>query len=267
MGDPTQVHQILMNLCTNAGYAMREEGGTLTIGLENLELDADSLAHHGSLNPGPYVVLTVGDTGQGMSSEVLEKIFDPFYTTKEKGEGTGMGLSVVHGIVKSYGGDIYAYSEKGQGSTFKVFLPAIERRVEPASREESKIPTGTETILLVDDEQPLADIGKELLESLGYKVTTRTSSIDALEQFRVNADKYDLVITDMTMPNMTGEELARNILTIRPDIPIILCTGFSSAMTEESALAVGIRALVMKPILKKQIGTTIRSVLDEPKEM
>ncbi len=261
MGDPTQIHQIIMNLCTNSAYAMQERGGVLEVGLTNVELDADFVSGHPDLIPGPYLCLTVSDTGQGMAPEILERVFDPFFTTKETGEGTGMGLSVVHGIVKSYGGAIYVYSETGIGSSFRVFLPAIERRHQPEKRVEVTIPAGNENILFVDDERALASMGKEMLEGLGYHVSTITSSIDALELFRRQPDRFDLVVTDMTMPIMTGDELARELIAVRSDVPIILCTGFSTRITEEKAQKIGIRAFVMKPIIRRDLANTIRNVL------
>jgi len=221
-----------------------------------------SISSHPDLQPGPYINLTVTDTGQGMPSAVLEKIFDPFFTTKEKGEGTGMGLSVVHGIVHSHGGVIYTYSEPGKGSTFKVFLPVLERHLKPEDRIEIPIPTGTESILFIDDEPALVNMGKQILETLGYDVVTRTSSIEALEYFIEQPDKVDLVITDLTMPKMTGEVLANELIRIRPDIPVILCTGFSARMDEKKAKDMGIRALISKPILKREIAEAIRKVLD-----
>ncbi len=263
LGDPTQIHQILMNLCTNAGHAMQEKGGALEVSLENVEFGSELAVRHPDLKSGPYLNLTVSDTGHGMPSDVLERIYDPFFTTKEKGEGTGMGLSVVHGIVKSYGGTIDAYSELGKGTRFKVFFPIIERRIEPDKREEKPILRGTERILFIDDEQPLVNMGKQLLESLGYKVTTRNSSTEALALFKAQPEKFDLVITDMTMPNMTGDKLAEELIGVRPDIPIILCTGFSNRITKDKALEMGIGALVMKPIVRHEIANTIRQVLDK----
>ena len=197
-----------------------------------------------------------------MAPDVLDKIFDPFFTTKEKGKGTGMGLSVVHGIVHSHGGSIYAYSKPGTGSTFRVFLPVFKRRLESEERIERPIPTGTERVLFIDDEPAIVNIGKQTLELLGYDVVTRTSSIEALEFFKTQPDTVDIVITDLTMPNMTGEELAKELMQIRPDIPIILCTGFSVRMDEKKAMGMGIRAFVSKPILKREIAETIRKVVD-----
>jgi signal transduction histidine kinase/CheY-like chemotaxis protein len=264
LADPTQIHQVLMNLCTNAGYAMQETGGTLEVSLTNVELDSHFTGRHSDMAPGPHLRLTVSDTGHGMTPDVLERIFDPFFTTKGPGEGTGMGLSVVHGIVKSFGGTITVYSEPGKGSTFHVYLPIAEDLKDEGETEVIEpLPTGNERILLIDDEQPLVDIGKQMLERLGYEVITRTSSIEALELFRAQPDRFDLVITDMTMPNMTGDKLAMEIMKIRPDVPVILCTGFSPAITEEEANAWGIQALLEKPLLRHDLAKTIRQVLDE----
>jgi two-component system cell cycle sensor histidine kinase/response regulator CckA len=262
LGDSTQIHQVLMNLCTNAAHAMEDKGGLLTVNLADVELDSEFLSNYPDLKPGQYINLTVTDTGHGIPPAVLEKIFDPFFTTKEKEEGTGMGLSVVHGIVLSHGGTIYAYSEPGIGSTFKVFLPAIERHLEPEDRIEKPIPIGTERILFIDDEPTIVNMGKQILNSLGYDVATRTSSIEALELFKAQEGRFDLVITDMTMPKMTGEVLAKELMSIRPDIPVILCTGFSARMDEKKAMDIGIRAFISKPILKREIAETIRAVLD-----
>ena len=226
-----------------------------------MELDSESLSHRRDLKPGPYIDLTVTDTGHGIPPDVMEKIFDPFFTTKEKGVGTGMGLSVVHGIVHSHDGTIYAYSEPGKGSTFKVYLPAVERRLKPEERVVKPIPTGVERILFIDDEPAIAKVGAQILQSLGYHVVTRTSSIEALELFKEQNDRFDLVITDMTMPHMTGEKLAKELMQIRSDIPVILCTGFSSRINEQKALDIGIRAFISKPILKQEIAETIRRVL------
>jgi CheY-like chemotaxis protein len=265
MGDVTQIHQILMNLCINAAHAMEDEGGLLTIDLSDVEIDSEDIYNHPDLKPGPYIKLTVTDTGHGIPPAILGKIFDPFFTTKETGKGTGMGLSVVHGIVHSHGGTIKAYSEAGKGSTFKVFLPAIEPHFIPEDRIAELIPIGIEHILFVDDEPTIVKMSHRILESLGYDVTTRTSSIEALELFRVQADQFDLVITDMTMPKMTGEDLAKELISIRPTIPIILCTGFSKSMDEQKAMEIGIQGFISKPILKREMAETIRKVLDNSK--
>ncbi len=262
MADPTQIHQVMMNLCTNASHAMEEKGGVLEVGLLDLELDSDFAGRNPDMNPGPYLQLTVSDTGCGMPPEMLRRIFDPFFSTKEKGKGTGLGLSVVHGIVKGHGGTVLAYSEPGKGTSIKVYLPAIERRVAVEAREEKIIPMGTERILFVDDEPVLVDVGRHILETLGYRVTAKNSSREAWELFRSQPDGFDVVITDQTMPNMTGDELAREIIALRPDVPVIICTGFSAKVNEEKAREMGIRAFVMKPLVMREMAETIRKVLD-----
>lgn len=265
LGDPTQIYQVLMNLCANAAHAMREKGGVLEVSLMNVDIDA-ALAQHPDLKSGPYVRLTVSDTGHGMDRAVMERIFDPYFTTKEPGEGTGMGLAVVHGAVKSHGGAIAVDSEPGKGTTFHVYFPRMERGGAPEAEAAASIPTGSERILFVDDEKALVDMIKQMIESLGYKVAGRTSSIEALEAFRAQPDKFDLVITDQTMPNMTGEMLARKLLRIRPDIPIILCTGYSESITKEKVKAMGIRELIMKPVVRSELARIIRDVLDQENE-
>jgi PAS domain S-box-containing protein len=262
MADPTQIHQVLMNLCANAGHAMREKGGVLEVKLKDVNLGEEAVAEHPELKPGPYLKLTISDSGHGIPPHILERIFDPFFTTKEKSEGTGMGLSVVHGIVGSYGGKILANSQPGQGSTFIIYLPAVERDRAPLPVAKESLVTGTEWILFVDDEPALVKIGKQMLESLGYRITGRTSSLEALGLFKAKADRFDLVITDMTMPNMAGDEFARELLRINPKIPIILCTGYSTLINQQKAAAMGIRALVSKPVLRKEIAETIRKVID-----
>ena len=264
--DPTQVHQVLMNLCTNAGHAMHEEGGILQISLTSVDMDAYAVTKYPDMNPGPYLRLTVSDTGQSMTPEVMKRIFDPYFTTKEKEVGTGLGLSVVHGIVKSYGGTITVYSEPGKGTSFHVYLPMIEREVTAEPEIAEALPTGHERILFIDDEPGLVDIGKQMLEHLGHEVATRTSSIEALELFKSNPYRFDLVITDMTIPHMTGDQLAKELIRIRPDIPIILCTGFSERISEEKARRMGIREFVMKPLIMRDLANTVRKVLDQEKE-
>jgi PAS domain S-box-containing protein len=263
MADPTQIHQILMNLCANAAHAMENNGGRLTVSLMDADLDLDFISSHPNLEPGSYINLMVTDTGHGISPDVMEKIFDPFFTTKEKGKGTGLGLSVVHGLVRSSGGDMFVYSELGKGATFNIYLPVIESRFQPEEGVERPVPTGTERILFIDDEPVIMEMGRQILESLGYNVIARNSSIEALELFKEKKDSFDLVITDMTMPHITGEKLAENLMLIRPDIPVILCTGFSSMIDEQKALGMGIRAFVSKPVLKRELAKTIRKVLDE----
>ncbi|MDY6950754.1 MAG: PAS domain S-box protein [Thermodesulfobacteriota bacterium] len=266
LADPTQIHQIVMNLCANASHAMRKNGGILEVNLRQVEVDPDSIAEHSGITPGPYVRLTVSDTGHGMPRETLERIFEPYFTTKEKGEGTGMGLSVVHGIVRSYEGTITVYSEPGNGTTFNVYLPAIKGRVEAQQQARAPLPTGRECILFVDDEPPLADLGKQKLRRLGYEVTTRTSSVEALELYKAKPDAFDLVITDMTMPQMTGDRLASEMMKVRPDIPVILCTGYSTQISKEKAKGLGIRGFAMKPIVTRELAEMVRQVLDGKEE-
>ena len=263
MADPTQIHQIAMNLITNAYHAMEETGGKLTVNLKEVELAAEDLKDP-AMAPGPHVCLTVADTGPGMDQDITAKIFDPYFTTKGEGKGTGLGLAVVHGIVKSHGGHINVYSEPGEGTEFTVYLPVIKSQETTQQIEtESPIQKGTERILLVDDQDIIVNAERQMLEWMGYHVTARTSSPDALEAFRAQPDKFDLVITDMTMPNMTGDKLAGELLIIRPNIPIILCTGFSEIMSKEKAKAMGIAAYIMKPVVMREIAKTIREVLDK----
>ena len=262
VADPTQIHQLMMNLCTNAAHAMEEKGGTLAISLANVDVDSATAALHIGLESRPYLKLTVSDTGDGMTSDVMERIFEPYFSTREKGEGTGMGLAVVHGIVKSHGGTITVDSKLGQGSTFNVYIPQIEKEESPEPELIEVIPPGSERILFVDDEDTLVTLGKKILEKLGYTVTTRTSSIEALELFRAQPDGFDFVITDMTMPNMTGDRLAKELLEIRNDIPILLCTGYSERISKEKANQIGICDFVMKPLEMGNLARTIRNVLD-----
>jgi PAS domain S-box-containing protein len=263
LSDPTQMHQIIMNLCANASHAMREKGGVLDIRLVHEKVDRSVSSHPLDLESGNYAKLTVSDTGHGIHAFILDRIFDPFFTTKEPEEGTGLGLSIVYGIVKEQGGTIDVSSEPGKGATFSVYLPMVEAEDSISEPMAEAINGGTERIIYVDDEVALVELGSTMLTSLGYRVTSRTSSIEALEAFRASPGDFDLVITDMTMPNMRGDELARELLKIRPDLPIILCTGFSEIMSEERAKSLGIRQFVMKPVSKKYIAQAIREALAE----
>jgi PAS domain S-box-containing protein len=259
--DPTQMHQMLMNLCTNAFHAMEDKGGELDIRLRRVELDTLDVAASPSARPGAYIELAIGDTGSGIPSELIDRIFDPFFTTKVLGKGTGMGLSIVHGIAKSCEGFVTVDSLPGQGTTFHVFLPVVvEERPTPVSTEEL-MPHGSEHILFIDDEEMLTTMAKTMLERLGYVVTVRTSSLEALTTFQNQPDRFDLVITDLTMPGMTGLDLSRRLLQIRPSLPIILCTGFSTLVSEEKARTMGIRALAHKPLAKKDIAVLINNIL------
>lgn len=266
MADPTQMHQVIINLCTNAAHAMAAKGGMLEISLANLDLDLRAAATFPELMPGPYLRLTVKDSGQGMPAEVLEHIFDPFFTTKGQGEGTGLGLSVVHGIIKHHGGSIEASSEPGKGSKFQVYLPRLPGLAQ-ALREDASLPaaTGGGRILFVDDEEDIVFAGENMLTRLGYEVVSSRSAREALSLFRQHPERYDLVITDLTMPQMSGDQLADELVRLRPDIPIILCTGFGpgfrSALSSLEMRSEGIREVVMKPFDRTDMAAAIRRAL------
>ena len=262
LADPTQMHQIIMNLCTNAVHAMKKAGGILKVELVALEGTDGEILPHPDLKPGPYVRLTVSDTGHGIEPAYMERIFDPFFTTKTELEGTGLGLSVVYGIVKSHDGFINVYSEVEKGTRVNVYLPGIIHETPASEIIPVRVAGGKERILFVDDEEPIVDLGTRILLSLGYEVTGTASSGKALELFRAGSEAFDLVMTDMTLPKMTGIELSREILQIRPDIPIILWSGIREADTEEQARSLGIRAYCMKPMTRRELARVIRSVLD-----
>jgi len=262
MADPTQMQQVLMNLCTNAAHAMEKDGGILKIGLCNAAVTEGDGISRSELEHGNYLLLTVSDTGHGMAPEVQARIFDPYFTTKEPGKGTGLGLSVVHGIVQSHGGAIRVISEVGKGTTFKVFLPRADPVEEPEPACAQTLAKGAEKILFVDDEAGLAEVGKQMLEFLGYQVEARTNPVEALELLRADPTRFDAVITDMTMPRMTGMNLAREILAISPGMATILCTGFSDQANEEKAQSAGIRALLYKPLTMQGLATAVRAALD-----
>lgn len=261
IADPTQIHQIVINLATNAFHAMEETGGTLTITLDNHEVPpADGVSQ--SPAPGSYVRLLVSDTGPGIPGDIQDKIFDPFFTTKEKGRGTGMGLSVVHGIVSAVGGCIRVDSEPGKGATFHIYLPRTQ--ADPAKWNpgaEPKMLTGTESVLLVDDEPGIISMETRLLRRMGYRVTAFTSSLEALDAFKSDPSRFDLVISDVAMPGMAGDRLAREMLNIRPDTPILLCSGFSETMNEEKAVALGSRGFMLKPMTSRNLSVKIRQAL------
>ncbi len=262
LANATQVQQIMMNLCANSSHAMKEGGGILEISLEQEEAGNPEMPHPPGLAPGKYARLKISDTGKGIDPAIMDRIFDPFFTTKPPEEGTGLGLSVVYGIVRNHGGAIDISSRPGRGTMVTVYLP-IHKEGRPAVEEISEpIPRGSGRVLFVDDEPGLAELGKIMLESLGYTVTSLTGSMEALDHFRANPDGCDLVITDMTMPKMTGAELARRMLEIRADIPIILCTGYSDIISEEKAKKIGIRHFILKPISMKILADLISGVLD-----
>ncbi|WP_407681924.1 ATP-binding response regulator [Pseudodesulfovibrio portus] len=261
MADPTQMHQIMLNLCGNASHAMQETGGTLTVTLADVGNDDPVVPPEDLGKPERFVRLTVADTGPGIDPEVADRVFDPFFTTKPQGEGTGMGLAMVHGIVKRHDGYLELENRPGQGAAFHVFLPKTSETERPETDIPADLIFRQGRILFVDDEKPLTDIGREMLESCGFEVVTRTSSVEALEAFKFRATDFDLVITDQTMPNMTGMEFAREVLKIRPDMPIILCTGFSDAVSYDRLRDVGIGDFIMKPILKHDLVASISRLL------
>jgi PAS domain S-box-containing protein len=265
LSDPSQLHQIIMNLGTNAAYAMREKGGVLEVSLTDVSLDSDFVSTHHEIQAGEYLKLSVSDTGHGMTDEVQRQIFDPFFSTKPIGEGTGMGLSVVYGIIKNCSGAITVYSEPEKGTTFNLYCPIIESEEDEEPVKDMIIHRGSEHILFVDDEKTILESTKKILEMLGYVVDIRISSLEALELFKAMPDQFDLVITDMTMPHMTGDILAQELIKIRPDIPVILCTGFSEKIARGKAEVMGIKAFLMKPLLKEEMSRTVRMVLDEAK--
>lgn len=268
LAEPTMIQQIVMNLCTNAVQAMEDEQGTLTVQLTRRALDAEDLKGESGVAPGEFVELLVSDTGKGMDETILSRIYEPYFTTKEVGKGTGMGLALVHGIVQNCGGLVRMESEKGRGSTFYIFLPVAKMtgKVTTVPEQPDFLSGGREHILCIDDESTVVNVMEGLLSHLGYRVTTTTSAVEGLHIFRENPGKFDLIITDQTMPRLTGLEIARQVLGIRPDIPVILCSGYSPVISEERIRAAGIRAFVMKPLEKGAFSRLVRSVLDSPEK-
>ncbi len=264
LADKTRMNQIIMNLFTNAAHAMRNHGGILKITLTDEHLKSDNrIIKSEGMKPGHYLSLAVSDTGEGIPPEVINKIFEPYYTAKAAGEGTGMGLAVVHGIVKHYDGSITVESTVGKGTVFYVYLPLTEDDIPESKTTDNNLFFGSERILYIDDEMALITPVKKMLEKLGYRVTANNSSLHALELFKNNPNEFDLVITDQTMPHMTGKELTKHIKSIRSDIPVILCTGYSDQINEKSARDMGINAFVLKPIIIRDISRIIRDVLDK----
>ena len=259
---PAQVRQVLIDLCTNAGHAMRVEGGVLNVVLTEFGLDTAVDLPHLGMEPGKYLKLSVSGTGIGMDKSILERIFDPFFTTKSPSEGTGMGLAVVHGIVKTHRGEITVRSAPGKGSVFDVYLPRVDvvdiEEIEPVVDSQK----GTERILLVDDEDALVEMCGAMLSRLGYKVRVTRDSLEALDMFKREPDAFDIVITDQTMPRMTGIELACELMAVREDIPVILCSGYSEMVNRELAKKLGIREFLMKPVSRNELADTIRRVFD-----
>lgn len=262
LADQTEIHQILMNLCTNAAHAIGEVPGVLSVTLAPVRLDRRAVARYDDLNAGDHIRLAVADTGRGIAPEVMERIFDPYFTTKEVGQGLGMGLAIVHGIVKKHAGAIRIESQLGQGTTVEVLFPLIEAPLGAGNPEPEALPRGTESILVVDDEASLVDMTTQMLEKLGYAVVGTTASTEALELFRRQPDRFDLVLTDMTMPEMAGDRLAKELLGIRPDLAIILCTGHSDRMDAERAADLGLAGYCLKPLDLETLAKEVRKVLN-----
>jgi CheY-like chemotaxis protein len=250
-------------LGANAGHALGKKGGRLEMSLENAHMDRSNAKRRKFLDHGWYVSLKITDDGIGIPPETLERIFEPYFTTKQKNEGTGLGLAVVHGIVENHGGRIEVQSAPGEGTTFEILFPVVEDTAPERIQSDRDLLRGSETVLLVDDEPAIADVGQKMLASLGYRVHKMTSSVEALTFFRSRASEIDLVLTDMTMPEMSGDQLSLEILKIRPDIPIVLCTGYSQHISESSARALGVRSFLKKPVQIKQLAESIRAALDK----
>ncbi len=265
LADPSRIHQIVMNLCTNAYHAMDKKSGVLTVSLSEEEIKPASRARHDDLRPGRYVKLEVSDTGCGMEKSLIEKIFDPYFTTKDQGEGTGLGLAVVLGIVKRVRGHITVDSEPGKGTTFRIFFPQFTSQYDSSAQEtkSKEDMRGNERILIIDDEAQIFKLEKKILQRLGYQVTALSSPVEALRVFQAKPEDFDLIITDMTMPNITGAELAQKVLSIRENIPIILCTGYSEIIDKEKARALGIRDFILKPIKMNDLASAVRNVLEK----
>jgi signal transduction histidine kinase/DNA-binding response OmpR family regulator len=260
LADPSQIHQIIMNLATNAYHAMEKNGGILEVNLSQVELTADEFIIDPDIQVGQYVKLTISDTGHGISKDIIGKIFDPYFTTKEVGKGSGLGLSLVHGIVKNHRGTITIDSQEGKGSVFTILLPIIEKTVADQSETTGELLLGKETILFVDDDETIAKMMKQMMKRIGYQIEICTSSVEALELFQTKSDQFDIVITDMTMPQMTGDILAEKLRKIRNDIPIIICTGHSALIDEEKSRKMGM-LYIMKPITMVSLAKTIREAL------
>ena len=266
LADPTQIHQVLMNLCTNSNHAMREKGGVLEVSLCNVELGPEFVSRYMKVEPGPYLRLTVSDTGPGMSPEIQHRIFEPYFTTKRHGEGTGMGLATVFGIVQNHNGTVTVSSSPGQGSTFNVFFPKVVRAVKTPEVKPVIPSRGMGYILFVDDEEPLREMAKHFLGEFGYSVVVKKDGQEALDAFRALPDIFDVVVTDYTMPRMTGTALAEEILQVRPGMPIVLCTGYSDAVDEKTAAGLGIREFLMKPVSFLRLAELLLK-LSDPKRL
>jgi len=265
LADPVQVHQIVMNICTNAYHAMRDSGGVLMIELSEIEITLSEIASENSCASGRYLKLEVKDTGHGMSKETLEKIFDPYFSTKKADQGTGLGLAVVNGIIKKQKGFIRAYSEINQGSSFQIFWPVIEKQepLKSNAMEKTDLIQGSGHIMVLDDEDDILEISQVMLEKQGYQVSAFKDGISALDAFNKDPGLFDLIVTDMAMPKMTGAEFSVKILDIRKDIPIVLCTGYSDNFDAEMAHEIGIKQYVQKPVIWQDLSAHIRELLDK----
>ena len=268
LADSTQMHQVIMNLCTNAYHSMEETGGVLTIEINEVKILSEKDIFGHTVPPGRYLELEVSDTGSGMSNETLLKAFNPYFTTKEVGKGTGVGLSVVHAIIDEHDGFIKAESSPGEGTNFYIYLPVVENEVEQEiNKKESRVVKGgKERIMVVDDEESIRTIAQQFLETLGYTVSIFADGALAIDEFKKHPGKYDLVVTDMTMPHVPGDELSKQILDIRNDIPIIICSGYNERLTESKALAMGVKKYVQKPLLNEKLASLIREILDHINE-
>lgn len=264
LADPTQIHQVVMNLCTNAWHAIGDTTGRIEVRLQNIQVDEQFAARHSELRPGSYVCLSVADTGCGMSPETMRRIYEPFFTTKEPGKGTGLGLSVVHGIITSHDGAIVTRSQLGKGTTFDLYFPALANHAAESEQENTSQPQGTgERILIVDDEELLAQMGAKLLSHLGYRAQAMTRPADALNLVRADPQAFDLVITDLAMPGMSGTDLAHEIHRLRPDLPIVLTTGFTATLTEERLREAGVREVLPKPPTARGLTDVVRRALSK----
>jgi CheY-like chemotaxis protein len=263
LADPVQIHQMLMNLITNAYHAMIETGGTLSIHL-TASKPGNGILKNKKIPAEEYICLKIKDTGIGIAKDILPNIFDPYFTTTGNDKGTGLGLSVVHGIVKNTRGEIFVHSVPEQGTCFEIYLPVIEDTLSEAAAAPLDIPKGSERILLVDDEFHVTKIETRMLEHLGYQVTTSNDSKEALDLFLSQPDRFDILITDLTMPGLNGAQLSKKILEDCPDFPIIMCTGFSETLDEKTAKALGIKSFLMKPVILSDLAHTIRKILDTP---
>ena len=260
LADPSQIHQIVMNLCTNAYHAIGEDNGEIRVDLETVKISGNG---NTNLKEGTYLKLVISDTGRGMDPTIKDRIFDPFFTTKSVGKGTGLGLSVVHGAVHKLNGTITVVTEKGSGSVFTVYLPAIEDSEEREEHFVSALPQGSERVLLIDDDRTVAGMVEQILKSLGYKVVVKTDSLLALDSFKNNPFAFDIVLSDQVMPNLTGLNLAEKFMEIRENIPIILMTGFSEKISAEKVYEMGIKGYLEKPVIKKNIAELVRKILDD----